>query len=131
MEISKKLKHIGLSSEHNEYMAMAFVNQSFVWMRQLFAEMGLQRFIPGPTLLLADNRAANILSREDILTNGNQYMYLPYHFNKEVQEEGFSQVEWVITTDNISDLMTKAVDAKTIALLTPALTGYNTHLLQK
>ena len=42
MEISKKLRHIGLSSEHNEYMAMFFANQANVWMRQLYMEMGLE-----------------------------------------------------------------------------------------
>ena len=33
MEHSKKLKHVGLSSQHNGYMAMAFTHQSIVWMR--------------------------------------------------------------------------------------------------
>ena len=131
IEISKKLKHIGLSSEHNEYMAMSFANQSIVWMRQLLHEMGLDEIIEKPTVLLADNRAANTLATEDIVTNGNQYMYLPYHYNKEVQLEGFSAVKWVITGQNISDLLTKAADRPTVQRLSPALTGYDTVLVQK
>ena len=41
LDISKKLRHIGLSSEHNEYMALYFANQAVVWLRQLFKEMSL------------------------------------------------------------------------------------------
>ena len=80
MEHSKKLKHVGLSSQHNEYMA---THQSIVWMRQLLDEMGLSFLNEKLATLLADNKPANILSKEDNITSGNQYIYLPYHFNKE------------------------------------------------
>jgi hypothetical protein len=89
MEHSMKLKHVGLSSQHNEYMAMAFTHQSNVWMRQLLDEMGLSFINENPAILLADNKPANVLSKEGIITSGNQCIYLPYHFNKEVQEMGF------------------------------------------
>ena len=131
LEHSKKLKHVGLSSQHNEYMAMAFANQSIVWMRQLFEEMGLMDLIAKPFVLLADNKPANILSKEDIISSGNQYIFLPYHFNKEVQEMGFSAVSYVKSVDNISDLMTKAVDAHTVKQLVPALTGHDLRLITK
>ena len=51
-----------------------------------------------------------------MITSGNQYIYLPYHFNKEVQEMGFSEVAYVPTLKNISDLFTEAVDSGTIRL---------------
>ena len=101
MEHSKKLKHVGLSSQHNEYMAMACTHQSIVWMRQLLDEMGLSFIIEKPENLLADNKPANILSKEDIITSGNQYTYLPCHFTKEVQEMGFSEVGYVPTRQQV------------------------------
>ena len=39
-------------------------------------------------------------------------MYLPFHYNKEVQEQGFSWVEYISTLLNIADLMTKAGGSK-------------------
>lgn len=129
MEHSKKLRHIGLSSEHNEYMAMAFANQSIVWIRQLLTEMGLAALVQRPTILLGDNKAANILSREDIVSTGNQYMYLPYHYNKEVQEEGFTKVDYVRSDRNISDVTTKAVDTATMSRLSGPMTGFDTRLI--
>ena len=131
MDSSKKLRHIGLSSEHNEYMAMHFAHQALVWMRQLFQEMGLEDLLSRPTVMLADNKAANQLSREDIVTCGNQYLYLPYHYNKEVQEEGYSNVQFVKSNENLADLLTKAPDTKTFMELKGALTGYDLRLIVK
>ena len=50
IDISRKLKHSGLSSAHNEYMAMYYVHQALVWFRQLVAEIGLQELIKKPRL---------------------------------------------------------------------------------
>ena len=130
-ELSKKLRHIGLSSEHNEYiyMAMCFANQAIVWLRQLFGEMGLDKYVKDPTVLFADNIPANTLAKEDIVTSGNQYIYLPYHYNKEVQEEGHSLVAFIVGGDNMSNLLTKAVGTKEIATLYSGLTGHPMDLL--
>jgi hypothetical protein len=131
MDFSKKLRHVGLSSEHNEYMAMHFAHQGLVWFRQLLEELGLDELIDRPTVMFADNRPANILSQEDIVTMGNQYMYLPYHYNKEVQEEGFSKVMWVHSPDNISDLLTKCGGSKEFSTLLKSMTGYDTRLIKR
>jgi hypothetical protein len=128
---SKKLRHIGMSSEHCEYMAMCQANMSVVWMRQLLHEMGLDEFINKPTPVWADNRPANILSREDVITAGNQYIYLQYHYNKEVQELGFIKVMFIPTKWNISDLLTKVTGTSELAILMPPLTGYDLELINK
>ena len=131
LDHSKKLRHIGLSSEHNEYMAMHFAHQALVWFRQLMSELELTALLEVPTIMLADNKPANILSQEDIVSMGNQYIYLPYHYNKEVQEEGFSEVRWVHSPNNISDLMTKCGGSKEYSTLMMPLMGYDTRLICK
>ena len=127
--VSRKLNHVGLSSAHNEYMAMSYANQNIVWMRQLMKEMGLEEYIKYPTPLWADNKPANILSREDIVTSGNQYIYLPYHYNKEAIEQGISYVFDIPSRLNISDLMTKSVNSNTLKQLIGAITGYDTNII--
>jgi hypothetical protein len=62
---------------------------------------------------------------------GNQYIYLPYHYNKEVQEEGFSKVMWIHSPNNISDLMTKCGGTKEFNMLVKPLTGYDSRLIIK
>jgi hypothetical protein len=94
-------------------------------------ELELHDLLTKPTVMLADNKPANILSTEDIVSMGNQYIYLPYHYNKEVQQEGFSEVRWVSSPDNIADLMTKCGGLKEHKTLLKALMGYDTRLIIK
>jgi hypothetical protein len=131
VELSKKLVHRGLGSGHNEYMALHFANQGLVWLRNLLTEIGLEELIQGPTVMLEDNKAAITWATEDLVSMGNQYIYLPYHYNKEVQEEGLSAVMYVPSQKNISDLHTKCVGAKEFRALHPAITGYDTRLVQE
>ena len=49
-----------------------FTHQSIVWMRQLLDEIGLSFINEKPSILLADNNPANDLSKEEIITSGNQ-----------------------------------------------------------
>ena len=93
--------------------------------------MDLIHLIESSTLMFGDNKPANILATEDVVSSGNQYVYLPYHYNKEVQELGLSIVHYVRTKDNISDLMTKAVKVAEFKILVNALTGHDVTLINK
>ena len=93
--------------------------------------MGLHELLQEPTVLWADNKPANILSKEDIVGSGNQYIYLPYHFNKETQELGFSRTEYIKSQDNLADLMTKAVSSKTLQDLLRSLTRHDHRLIKR
>jgi len=130
-EKSKKLTQVGLSSGHQEYMGMYYAHQELSWIRNLMTEMGLGYVIEKPTVMFADNTAANKLSKEDIVTHGNQYVGLSYHYNKEIQEQGISQVEYVNTDDNISDLMTKVAELPARRRLQGPLSGYDTRLIRR
>ena len=131
MDISKKLTHTSLATQTAEYMAMAFAHQAMVWMRQLFQETDLIHLIENSTLMFGDNKPANMLAIEDVVTSGNQYVYLPYHYNKEVQELGLSIVHCVRTKDNISHLLTKAVKVAEFKTLANALIGHGVILINK
>ena len=123
---SKKLKHVSPngSASHCEYMALCHCNQSVVWLRQLLQELGCDELVEKPTKVYGDNRQANNLCKEDIITLGNQYIYLPYHYNKEVTENGWVVVHDVRTALNIADLFTKPVPRDKIQALAGQLCGY-------
>ena len=85
---SQKLKHVAPTgaTSHVEYMAINGANRDIIWIRQLLYELKLYDMVDEPTILYGDNECANKLGKEDIITPGNKYIYLSYHFNKEVQE---------------------------------------------
>jgi hypothetical protein len=59
-----------------------------------------------------------------MVTKGNQHYRTPYHFNKEMVEEGYSRVEWIESVKNTADIMTKSVTKQVIQKLLPQLLGY-------
>ena len=122
-----RLKHVGLSIEHNEYMAITAAAKKLVWITQLLDEIGIQH--KKPIELFGDNVQANRLCSENIITPGNQYIAHQYHFNKEKVEEGLMTVLWVDTNLNISDIYTKPLTRAQCEQLMPNLLGYGGGIL--
>ena len=122
---SKKLAHVGLSAFHNEYMALRHAAGQAMWVRNLAHETGLHYMIREPTLIYGDNMAANKLTKEDFISTNNQYIYLPYHWIKELVRGGEIEVRYVPTKHNISDVFTKSVGPDVIHALLNKLTGHD------
>ena len=122
--VSKRLAHVGLSSEHNEYMALAQCIKAVIWLRQLLEEIGDAKYVEDPTYLFGDNVQANNLCQEHFTSTGNQYIYLPYHFNREAHDLGLIKVFWVCSGSNIADILTKALGYQKAKHLLPYLLGY-------
>lgn len=120
---SKKLAHVGLSAAHNEYQAAHWCNRHTSWLRELLTEIEVAEAVREPTLTFGDNRAAILLSEEDIVSTGNQFITIPYHYNKEVIERGEVTMQFVPTADNLADLFTKAVSRQTLDRLLPRMIG--------
>ena len=121
---SKKHTHVGLSSSHNEYMALMHACVDIIWLRQLLTELGITDMVNSPMITLGDNDQATKLSREDINTPGNRYIRTHFHFAKECVEKQLICPRRVSTTDNISDMMTKPLSRQYIGYLRPKMTGY-------
>ena len=88
-------------------MALHHAIKHIVWLRQLMAECGVCPDVP--TLVWADNKQANTLTSEDLVTQGNMYFRSSYHYCKEAVRDGYVTVKYIDTAFNISDSLTKAL----------------------
>ena len=122
--VSKKLAHVGLSSFHNEYMAIRHAAAEAMWIRQLLTEIGCECFVRSPTQIFGDNDAANNLCAEDFISTGNKYIYTPYHWVKELDKHKYIKVLRKPTKENLSDLYTKPCVREVCAVLIDRLKGY-------
>ena len=86
--------------------------------------MCLEEMCPKPTTVWGDNNAANLLSHEDIITRGNQFIQLPYLYTKQGVEAGNMQVLDIVSEDDLSDLTTDAYTRQVADKLIPQMTGY-------
>ena len=105
-------------------MALSHATKAVVWLRQLLNEMGLEEHIREPTPMLGDNDQATLLSQEDMVTSGNKFYLLDYHYSKEAINLGHTCARRVDTTNNIADIFTKALGAGDLERLTLLATGY-------
>ena len=110
-------------------MAAHWCNRHTAWLRDLLVEMAYLSVGAQPTNTYADNRAANLLCEEDIITCGNQFMQVPYHYNKEAVQSGTVQMIYISTVENLADLFTKSVSKQVLQRLLPALLGHAKAIL--
>jgi hypothetical protein len=92
--------------------------------------MGIKEVGATPTVTYGDNRAANLLCEEDIITCGNQFMQVPYHYNKEAVKAGVVEMRYISTTDNLADIFTKAVPRQVLERLLPSILGHRVPVTQ-
>ena len=90
----------------------------------MLIEVGLAEIVEDPTVIFGDNRAANGLCEQNMVTQGNQFIRTSYHYVKEAIRSGDVRVCWIDTGDNVADLMTKAVARQIYEQLAPRLLGY-------
>jgi len=121
---SSKLNHVGINSTYNEYMALHHAIKQIVWVRQLLAEIGLGEYIREPTRVYADNKQANNLCSEDLVTAGNMYFRTGYHYCKEAVRDQFVSVHYCHTSLNIIDTGTKALGPIKFEEFEPPLSGH-------
>ena len=87
-------------------------------------ETGLSAYISNPTTIYADNKQANTLTAEDLVTTGNMYFRTGYHYCKEAVRDKFCTIEYIDTAYNISDSMTKALGSNKIRHFRPYIMGH-------
>ena len=104
-------------------MALHHAIKQIIWLRQLFHEIGLANFISKPTLVHADNKQANSLCSEDLVTQGNVYFRTGYHYCKEAVRDLYVTIQYIDTALNISDAMTKALGSNKIKTFLDTLHG--------
>ena len=121
---SGKLSHVGINSTYNEYMALHHCVKQVVWLRQLLDEIGLSNYITKPTLIYADNKQANKLCAEDLVTSGNMYFRTGFHYNKEAVRDKYVSVDYIHTSLNVSDILTKGLARLKIEAFEPHLSGH-------
>ena len=122
--VSLRLHHVGLSSEHTEYMALFLLIKRIIWLRQLLKELGYDSMISAPTACYGDNVQANRLCKEHFISPGNQYIATQYHFNKEKVQSKDVDIYWIATKYNLADIFTKALSKQVLDQLLNYLLGF-------
>jgi hypothetical protein len=102
---SKKQGLIALSTAEAEYVAAAHATKEVLWLRSFLQE--LDSLVAGPTILKCDNQSAIALCKDNKFHARTKHMDIRYHFVREAVEAGTITMEYVVSEENVADLLTK------------------------
>ncbi|KAE8708351.1 Detected protein of unknown function [Hibiscus syriacus] len=104
---SKKQNTIARSSAEVEYRSMAMTVAEIVWLTTLLNELGFNN--TGPAKLMCDNKAALQIAANPVFHERTKHIEIDCHFVQEKIQEGIIKTEYVKTTDQQADILTKAL----------------------
>tara|TARA_R110002050_G_scaffold1058_1_gene7329 strand:+ start:131 stop:4354 length:4224 start_codon:yes stop_codon:yes gene_type:complete len=109
-----KAKCVSLSSCEAEFVAMTPASQDLIWIDMLMEELGMSDLISenraadGCALLLTDNRAAIFLAKNpSSQSKRTKHIDVRFRFVCDAVERGILRVDWVASSDNLADILTK------------------------
>jgi hypothetical protein len=104
---SAKQKVIALSSCEAEYIAATMAACQAVWLRRLLGELLNQN--EEAVKLFIDNQSAIQLCKNPVFHERTKHIDTRFHFIRECVEDGKIAVEHIGTSDQLADILTKAL----------------------
>lgn len=110
---SQKQKSVTLSTVEAEYMALSLSTRHMIWLCRATVELQ-QNY---GAILHADSKGAIDLSENNKVTQRSKHIDIHYHFVRDHVGKDF-KLEYIPTSENLADLLTKAQPKPTHEILT-------------
>jgi hypothetical protein len=104
---SQKQRVVAISSCEAEYMAATTAACQGIWLARLLGEMLNEK--PVKPKLLVDNKSAISLSKNPVFHERSKHIDIRYHFIRECVELGSIDIDYIRTSDQLADVLTKAL----------------------
>jgi hypothetical protein len=101
---------VATSTTAAEYVAIAEVTKEIIWLRQLLLQLGIaEDTIVEPVRILVDNQAAITIAERPVNFPLSKHIDVRHHFVREQVDRGKITLEYVRTSDQHADCLTKAL----------------------
>lgn len=111
---SKKQNSVALSTCESELYAECAATQELLWLRGLMKELGLKR---ESAILYGDNQSAVSAAKNGVRTERTKHIDIKHHFITDAVSRGQVSLEWIPTTEQKADILTKALNAPQFDIL--------------
>lgn len=109
---SRKQRSTALSTVEAEYLAMCEAAKEVLWLQHFAQELGALQYVQEPHLLHVDNQGAIAVATNQITSERNKHIELRHFFLREKVEEGKIQLQYVRTSENTADILTKVLNGE-------------------
>src|SRR6202012_5074213 len=117
--ISRKQQTVSLSSTEAEYIALATAASEAIWLRGLLKELNHEQF--KPTKIYEDNQASISIAQDPKEHKRMKHIDIKYNFLRDIIATEYIELEYIPSTNQLADIMTKALPIKTFQRLRQAL----------
>jgi hypothetical protein len=104
---SKKQKVVSQSSCEAELYAEAAAINEIKWLRDLLSEIGLSA--ASVPVVYGDNQSTQELSKNGVKSERTKHIDIKYHFVTDEVSSGKVRLQWIPTTQQLADILTKAL----------------------
>lgn len=104
---SKKQPTVSRSSAEAEYRSMAAIVSEIQWITYLLQDFHVP--VQFPILLKSDSQATIYISRNSVFHEHTKHIELDCHIVQDKYKEGFISLLHVSSSDQVADIMTKAL----------------------
>lgn len=112
---SQRQPTVSLSTTEAEYISLSLSVKEVLWLQCLLYD--ICDFQVKPTTMFIDNQSAIRLCHNPEFHKRTKHIDIKYHFVREKFQEGFINVEYVSTKDQLADILTKALSKVTFEYL--------------
>jgi hypothetical protein len=104
---SKKQRTVAQSSCEAELYAASSATNEMIWLRSLLKELGFN--IGGASQLWVDNQGTIEVAKHGVKSERTKHIDIRYHHITDCIEKKMVKVDWVKTSEQQADIMTKAL----------------------
>ena len=120
---SKLQPTVALSSSESEYMAACYAAQEAIHLRRLMGSLGFTQ--KEPTTIFEDNMGCIGMSENPIMHQRSKHIdIIRFHFIRETVASGQVLLTFISTTEQLADLLTKALPKSRTQRLRDQVLGY-------
>ncbi|PKU61497.1 Retrovirus-related Pol polyprotein from transposon TNT 1-94 [Dendrobium catenatum] len=116
----KKQTTVARLSTEAEYRSLAAATSDTIWIRRLASDFDIP--INSPTQLYCDNTSTITIANNPIFHARTKHIEIGYHFISDHIHQGNIRVDHICTTDQLADILTKALPINRFHLLRSKLT---------
>ena len=106
--MSKLQPIVATSSMEAEYISCYFLVQEITWVRAFLASVDLKRSCP--TIVYIDNKSAISLANNPVHHQRSKHIDVKYHWIRDKILDKTVYLQYVATSDQRADVLTKVVD---------------------
>lgn len=114
--VSRKQATVAISTTEAQYVALATTITECIWMRGLLTEMGILD-LEVPVTIFEDNQSCITIAREPRKHQRLKHIDVKYCFIKEAITSGTITLEYLSTSNQVADIMTKGLAGKSFKVL--------------